>query len=159
MKIWGWFEEESLSKQAHHSRGCCCLGAAPPSTISCLTFPIQLHVFDVTWRHGTEMKLMYEFLITVKGTHMWPYWQIFPGCIFVSLLQDCCQMLEPTEMMLWCLHLCQATGSHGGSLSSATCPMRTLLLMFLPDPSDVGSSLFCYSCSSVVLALLPASLG
>ena len=37
--------------------------------------------------------------------------------------------------------------------------MRIVLLILLPDPLDVGSSLFCYNCSSVALALLPASLG
>lgn len=45
------------------------------------------------------------------------------------------------------------------SLSSAASPMRIMLLILLPDPSDVCSSLLCYSCPSVVLALLPASLG
>lgn len=32
--------------------------------------------------------------------------------------------------------------------------MRIVLLILLPDPSDAGSCLFCYSCSSVALALL-----
>lgn len=37
-------------------------------------------------------------------------------------------------------------------------PWGWCLLILLPDPSGTGSSLFCYRCSSVVVALLPASL-
>lgn len=68
-------------------------------------------------------------------------------------------MLGPSGKVWRCPPLCQATRSRGGPLSSAASPMRIVLLILLPDPSDTGSCLFCYSCSSVALALLPASLG